>query len=374
MARRRDDDGDGINDDGSMDDPSTLQWGAPLPPPPGQQDNFEDPPFGTNDPAPRASTPVNPNSSEELARQNSMYGVGGTASQNPGGGATFDPNTGQWSTPAGAGGGGGADAALRAQIAQWASMPGADPSLAADPDYWVRAINSRGGLNSGNTQYWQDASVGDKAFFRNPGRESQGGGGVTAGGGASGPDSGSALRNALIQMISQRSGPNAQRDALYGRLNALMDKYSQPVDENDPDIARSSDAYQGDVQRSLAGFREQAAERAHAEGVGTGAFDSQLGNAMQAGGRATGKYKTDLIDRERSARRAALSGALGQTIGLLGETDNNAQSGFASSLSGLLGQQGIDNQDDQFYDDLTSKMSSHANDLDTILQELLIGR
>lgn len=68
----------------------------------------------------------------------------------------------------------GGDAALRAQIAQWASMPGADPSLGNNPDYWVGAINSRGGLNAGNTQYWQDASVGPSAFFNNPNRESSG--------------------------------------------------------------------------------------------------------------------------------------------------------------------------------------------------------
>lgn len=67
---------------------------------------------------------------------------------------------------------GGGDAALRAQIAQWASMPGSDPSLGNDPDYWVRAINSRGGLTDANRQYWQDASVGPTAFFNNPGRES----------------------------------------------------------------------------------------------------------------------------------------------------------------------------------------------------------
>lgn len=68
----------------------------------------------------------------------------------------------------------GGDAALRAQLAQWASMPGADPSLASNPDYWVGAINSRGGLTDANRQFWQDASVGEKAFFRNPNRESGG--------------------------------------------------------------------------------------------------------------------------------------------------------------------------------------------------------
>ncbi len=67
------------------------------------------------------------------------------------------------------------EASLRAQIAQWAAMPGADPSLANDPDYWVKAINDKGGLNPSNTQYWQEASVGPTAFFNNPNREQNGG-------------------------------------------------------------------------------------------------------------------------------------------------------------------------------------------------------
>jgi len=66
------------------------------------------------------------------------------------------------------------DAAIRAKVAQWAAMPGADPSLAKDPDYWVRRIIETGGLGSDNEQYWQDASVGPTAFFNNPNRE-QGG-------------------------------------------------------------------------------------------------------------------------------------------------------------------------------------------------------
>lgn len=64
------------------------------------------------------------------------------------------------------------EAAIRSQIAQWAAMPGADPSLSNDPDYWVKAITSRGGLGADNTQYWQNASVGPTAFFNNPNRES----------------------------------------------------------------------------------------------------------------------------------------------------------------------------------------------------------
>lgn len=71
----------------------------------------------------------------------------------PIGGMTQDPNV------------------IKAWIAKWAAMPDADPSLGADPDYWVKAILARGGLGHSNTDYWMKAGVGPTAFFRNPGRE-----------------------------------------------------------------------------------------------------------------------------------------------------------------------------------------------------------
>lgn len=73
------------------------------------------------------------------------------------------------------------EADLRAQIAKWAAMPGADPSLVNDPDYWVRTITAKGGIDDpSKLKYWQDAAVGPTAFFNNPNRE-QGGVGALPG-------------------------------------------------------------------------------------------------------------------------------------------------------------------------------------------------
>ncbi len=75
--------------------------------------------------------------------------------------------------PAASSGGRSTDpATIAAQVSQWATMPGADPSLANDPNYWVQKIIQNGGLGSDNQQYWQNASVGPNAFFNNPNRES----------------------------------------------------------------------------------------------------------------------------------------------------------------------------------------------------------
>lgn len=73
------------------------------------------------------------------------------------------------------------DAYIRGKIAEWAKMEGADPSLGSDPDYWLRRIKETGGLGSDNETYWMNAGVGPTAFFRNPQRESGGGGAVDEG-------------------------------------------------------------------------------------------------------------------------------------------------------------------------------------------------
>lgn len=67
-------------------------------------------------------------------------------------------------------------AAISAWFKQLGSMPGADPSLAANPDYWAGRAIDTGGLRPDNSQYWQDASVGSTAFVNNPNRESGGSG------------------------------------------------------------------------------------------------------------------------------------------------------------------------------------------------------
>lgn len=51
------------------------------------------------------------------------------------------------------------DAAILAQIKQWSTMPGANPSLARDPQYWLRRIKETGGLRPDNTDYWKGLAM-----------------------------------------------------------------------------------------------------------------------------------------------------------------------------------------------------------------------
>jgi hypothetical protein len=118
------------------------------------------------------------------------------------------------------------------------------------------------------------------------------------------------------------------------RLSQLLDQYQNPVDPNDPIISRLTQSYEGRMGRALEGFKNQAAERAYAEGVPSGAFDTQIGNATLEAGRNVGDFEGNLLNTEHNNRRNALAQLLGLT----------------SSYS--LGNTGLFNQNNQFYDKL----------------------
>ncbi len=51
------------------------------------------------------------------------------------------------------------DATILAQIAAWSKLPGANPSLANDPNYWLGRIKDTGGLATDNAAYWQGLAM-----------------------------------------------------------------------------------------------------------------------------------------------------------------------------------------------------------------------
>lgn len=164
------------------------------------------------------------------------------------------------------------------------------------------------------------------------------------------------------------SGMSKQRQSILDRLTGLMDRYSTVVDRNDPQIHAASDAYGGQMDRALAKNREMTAERAHAEGVPSGAFDAAISNAAAEGGRQTANMENQLIHDEMMSRRGALQGAIGESRGLLSDEDQNelgnrvasideAMRGRGLDIQESLGRgglanasRGLDQQNNQFYD------------------------
>jgi hypothetical protein len=165
----------------------------------------------------------------------------------------------------------------------WGQKPGVNPSVTNDPGYWAGRIAQTGGINNQSQQdYWTGRFMTPEGAFN----DTQGGGGAAAPAGQPGVGNNihDALSSFLMQMFGGRTDPNAAfRSNLMGQFSNLMGKYSQPVSADDPIIRANADAYHGTRARNLQALQESMAERAHAEGVPTGAFDSAVGNATQTG-------------------------------------------------------------------------------------------
>lgn len=382
-----------LNDDGSLDF---------------SQDDWEAPPVPKKQPTIQGQDPafVDPNAAPQ-ANNGTTWAPGASQPTGAPAGQTWDPTmanfTNNPAAPAPTG-----DAATLAYISQLSGMQGADPSLANDPNYWLNAINGRGGLTDANKQYWQDASVGPTAFFNNPNRETAAapasGGGGTA---AAGSGNSSQLSSFLMSLLTRGgNSTDPARSALLGRLNGLMDQYSQPVTADDPTIKASTDAYTGQVNRSVDAFKKQAAERAYAEGVPTGSFDSQVGNAELSGGRSIGDAQAQMMRDEMLSRRQNLQSTLASAGGLLSAQDSADINNRIASMDAALKEQGIDvsnrgldiqsqlgnsgldvqkllgllgagnqstaigNQNNQFYDQLGSNNANEGAQLDLIMREL----
>jgi hypothetical protein len=210
----------------------------------------------------------------------------------------------------------------------------------------------------------------------------------------------STLSQFLLSWLQGQSTSQQQEQSdLYSRLMGLADQLSAPVTASDPNIAAASDAYHGQTQKALQQFRSMAAARANAEGVPTGAFDSQLGNAENTAGQSEASYTTTLMNNELQSRRAALASILQQGEGVLSTQDQDQLNARMDAINGLLGtgsesltnkgldinsllgtgslnlqellgMTGLTNQNSQFYDQLASGNSFNEEELNLLMQEL----
>lgn len=270
-----------------------------------------------------------------------------------------------------------------AKVNSYYASRGVTPN-ATSPAYWVGK--------------WGEWGQTDPAYFmdRLSHADEFGGGGAAEPGGG-GNRGNPALSNMLTRLLSSIGGQrtNPFRDTIRTKLSSLMDEYSRPVTAEDPIIAGQTQAYEGKTNRAIQDYREMAAERAHAEGTTTGAFDSQIGNAIMAGGRAKGDFQSQLMGDELKNRRSALSDVLSQSQGSLNQEESSQIQREMAAIDGVLRSMGLDtqnrgldiqqelgegslanqrtgmaNQDDQFYDKLSADQGNEDSQIDQILLAL----
>lgn len=183
------------------------------------------------------------------------------------------------------------------------------------------------------------------------------------------------LQTLLAQMLAGQQASaaqvQAQRDSLTKTLNGVISSAEQPVSASDPEIVGPTDAFSAQGQRARALEQEQLAQQAAATGQTSGSVDSAVKSSFEDLGNATGSYQGGLMVNELQSRRNQLQAALTTGAGLY-TADQQAQiQSQMDSIDAQIAQTGQQNQNSQFYDNLSAGLGTQASSLDTILAEMI---
>lgn len=252
-------------------------------------------------------------------------------------------------------------------LAYYGRMPGANPSVANDPDYWRQAVAS--GRFKGDENYLIQRFMTPEGPPEGTASSSTGGDSSSAASPTSQSELSAFLQKWMESLVNAQSETARQRQGILDRLNALADQYSKPVSADDPNISASTQAYTGNVNRAVNDFQRRAAERAYAEGTTSGAFDSQIQNAVMQGGRSIGDFETGLMRDEMLSRRQSLMDVLNQSGSLLSAQDAADIQQKIAAVDAALKGRGIDVSETQGKDSLNLQKLLGLGSLD--LQRVL---
>lgn len=210
-----------------------------------------------------------------------------------------------------------------------------------DPNYWVGRINQTGGFTPENLAYWEK-NIASGMAGRQPGGQYYDAGPAQAAANAPGPY-------------------DAQ---ISDEIEKLLADANTPTDENSPAIKGAVGAYRNARTFASDRSREKLAEQAAYEGMGSGAFDTAIQSELEQSGRDTASYQGSLISQELQRKADEIKTALSTATG------SNAQrlQLQLAQIQDQLSRTQMGQQNQQFYDKLTSDMGSNASSLD---QELL---
>lgn len=129
-----------------------------------------------------------------------------------------------------------------------------------------------------------------------------------------------ALREQLLGRIGGQDVGTAGMDlgdslGLRARLQRQLEEAERPIDVQGDEEIR---AFRLAQQRAAERARGELAARAQAEGLGSGAFQSELAKIGEQRGIAEGAFEAGQIGKLRQQRAARLREALGQAIGFQG--------------------------------------------------------
>lgn len=255
---------------------------------------------------------------------------------------------------------------IKGILSSWAGNPGANPSVANDPDYWVTQITNDGGLGDSNLAYWENLAMTPE------GGRSDGGTSTAPTAGTAPADTASAATNSLLQSIleqeqSQQAANQQQQAQVWGEIQNQLGTASQPVTADDPIIKPQVDAYRNEQTRATQATQAQEAESSAYRGTPTGTADSADQGAQEAAGVNTGNFQASLMGNELTQRRDELVSLLNSSVGMLSSDQAAQVQQEIAALNGQIQSQGLTQQNQQFYDSLTNGMANQNNTLDELL-------
>jgi hypothetical protein len=136
--------------------------------------------------------------------------------------------------------------------------------------------------------------------------------------------------------------------------DALLKELGQgPVSADDPTIAPAIAANRVATERGLADERNQIAERMNAQGAAnSGALDTQMQAARERATTGEAQFSGGAVMQQAQARRQELVNLLQTGAGVMNADQSRQLQGKIADLDAFLRQQGITNQNQQFYDQL----------------------
>lgn len=142
--------------------------------------------------------------------------------------------------------------------------------------------------------------------------------------------------------------------------------------ENDPNIAASTAAFRGEVERQGRRSRNAMAERMAAEGLnyggsGSGAFDSAIQSELEGEGMKVGQFRANEVLQEIAAKRQDVINALQLAQG----QEKLGLEQYLAQLNEQLQRAQMAQQNNQWYDQFTYGMARDNADRDAAMAKYL---
>lgn len=196
------------------------------------------------------------------------------------------------------------------------------------------------------------------------------------------------LDDTMAQMLADSRARQTKLDAANDQMRTTImgqyDKANQPIDPNDPILNSLKQVHDAANQRARSAGQEAMAARGSTEGTPTGANDAAVQSSYEKMGQDNAAYGANVDYTELNNRRDQIDKMLTLGSGVLTADEANTLQRTSTAMGGQLtslGQksgaylsgQGLDNQNSQFYDNMSNNDSLQSALMNQYLMQMLTG-